>query len=147
LSDYLDNPDLEDRNLARELLGMYADSVIGSMVDVLEPSLDDPADRAVDSTLWVVGHAIYLPAAALGVASIVDCSSSGLETILSSNTKEAEGYLIDISKEEADARYLARPSSQKGNNIPRACQSLILSICRAASEDKSKAIHFMIFIL
>ena len=60
-------------------------------------------------TLWMVGHAIYLPAAALGVAAILDCAEAGMETILSSNTKEAEGYLIDLQKSEA--LYLSRPSS------------------------------------
>mmetsp|Transcript_11749 Transcript_11749/g.18842 ORF Transcript_11749/g.18842 Transcript_11749/m.18842 type:complete len:263 (-) Transcript_11749:72-860(-) len=113
LSAYLDSPDPEDRDLSRHLLGAYAETVIDSMVSTLENSVSSETAECLDldtgdTTLWMVGHAIYLPAAALGVASIVDCNESGMNTILSCNTKEAEGYLIDL--QNADATYLARPS-------------------------------------
>lgn len=108
LTDYVDSSDSEDREMARSLFGLYATTVI----DVMKNSLiDSSKDGSGDNlTLWMVGHAIYLPAAALGVASLVDCSDRGLETIMSSNTKEAEGYLIDIANSEAV--YLSRPSQQ-----------------------------------
>jgi hypothetical protein len=61
------------------------------------------------STLWMVGHAIYLPAAALGAASLAGCRDQ--EVILSSNTKEAEGYLIDL--ENCTVECISRPSSLK----------------------------------
>ena len=114
LRDYLDNPESKDRELARVLLGQYADTVIEAMSHIMEScstKQSDPERTATDTTFWMVGHAIYLPAAALGVASILDCNPSGIETILSSNTKEAEGYLIDISSDAAEAKYLARPSN------------------------------------
>lgn len=112
LSDYLDSSDSEDRELARSLLGSYADTVVGAMADAMEPSANSAPQRATNTTLWMVGHAIYLPAAALRVASLVGCGASSLETILSTNTKEAEGYLINIEK--AEATYLARPSTKQG---------------------------------
>jgi hypothetical protein len=111
LRDYLDSKDAEDRDLSRNLLGMYADTVVKVMSETVAESSSGTIPREAGTTLWMVGHAIYLPAAALGVASIVGSSDSGIETILSSNTREAEGYLIDL--EDADVTYLARPSNPK----------------------------------
>jgi hypothetical protein len=59
------------------------------MIDVVE---NDDAPLIAGSTLWVVGHAIYLPAAA--AASVAGCRDQAV--IFSSNTREAEGYLIDL---------------------------------------------------
>jgi hypothetical protein len=56
------------------------------------------------------GHAIYLPAAALAVASLADCDKDAIEILLSTSTQEAEGYLIDL--ETSKIQYLARPTTQ-----------------------------------
>ena len=108
LSDYVNSEDTTDRKISRELLGSYASTVMDVMVDTMQETTD--SHDLDDSTLWLVGHAIYLPAAALGVASIVDCDDRGIETILSCNTKEAEGYLIDL--QQSTATYMSRPVSQ-----------------------------------
>ncbi|CAB9506009.1 expressed unknown protein [Seminavis robusta] len=105
LSDYVDSEDQNDRAVSRKVLGEYSSAAI----DAISETLKTGAGQQEDSTLLVVGHAIYLPAAALGVASLVDCQPEGLETILSCNTQEAEGYLIDL--ESSQATYLSRPSS------------------------------------
>lgn len=111
LRDYVDSSDPDDRDISRTLLGMYADTVATAMSETLQQDTSTAGTRKGENlTLWMVGHAIYLPAAALGVASIADCCEAGMETILSTNTKEAEGYIIDLEKSEAS--YLARPSSQ-----------------------------------
>jgi broad specificity phosphatase PhoE len=106
LTDYVECEDDEDREMSRKLLGLYAETVVDAMNTVL---LEANPTEEHDFTMWMVGHAIYLPAAALGVATQLDCSESGLAVILSSNTKEAEGYLIDVGNSEAV--YLSRPSS------------------------------------
>lgn len=107
LSDYVNSADTTDRQVSRTLLGSYAGTVMDAMMEVLR----EPPEFLVDgSTLWMVGHAIYLPAAALGVASVLDCDEAGIETIMCCNTKEAEGYLIDIRQSEVVC--LERPSSQ-----------------------------------
>lgn len=105
LSDYVNSADTTDRQVSRTLLGSYAGNVMDAMMEVMR----EPSEFLVDgSTLWMVGHAIYLPAA--GVASVVDCVEAGIETIMCCNTKEAEGYLIDIRQSEVVC--LERPSSQ-----------------------------------
>ena len=108
LSAYVNSEDRTDREVSRALLNSYASTVMDAMMDVME----DPTDpqNVDDTTLWMVGHAIYLPAAALGVALTVNCDKRGIETILSCNTKEAEGYLIDI--QQSTATYMSRPASQ-----------------------------------
>ena len=110
LRDYVDSSDAKDREVSRSLLGAYATTVIDTMVDTMQSSAAASATSVDDGTLWMVGHAIYLPAAALGVASIVECDEAGIETILSRNIKESEGFLIDIRQSKVS--YLSRPSSQ-----------------------------------
>ena len=46
-------------------------------------------------TLVVVGHAIYLPAAALFAAEALGCDQKGRSQILGCDTQEAEGYLVE----------------------------------------------------
>eukprot|EP00536_Pseudo-nitzschia_multiseries_P007136 jgi/Psemu1/194890/e_gw1.163.17.1 len=102
-----------------------SDDDVPSLVDDDDDD-DDDDDNDVEpslspsQTLLVVAHAIYLPAAALGVATLLGCgdsdvgkspasssaSASAIEPILSCNTKEAEGYLIDA--EQRTVRYLSR---------------------------------------
>jgi hypothetical protein len=71
-------------------------------------SVSDTTEQGTNrTTLCFVGHAIYLPAAALGVATLAGCSDAAKDMILSSTTREAEGYLIDL--ERSSAEYLSRP--------------------------------------
>jgi Histidine phosphatase superfamily (branch 1) len=108
LSDYVNSENKDDAEVARRLLGLYSRTVIDVMQNLLQDHhCDDESGRT--TTLWMVGHAIYLPAAALGVASLVGCQPEGTEAILSCNTKEAEGFLIDLEK--AQVSFLSRPSS------------------------------------
>jgi hypothetical protein len=91
LLDYLTNSVDQERQDAQKVLGAYAHVVVDEiMIECTEKEISQPAP----CTLWMVGHAIYLPAAALGIASLLDCE--GLDIILSSNTKEAEGFLVDL---------------------------------------------------
>lgn len=108
LNDYLNCDDLEDQKVARTLLGQYSNTVIDAMIDAINNN--DSNSEPMGTTLWMIGHAIYLPAAALGIASITECSESWMDIILSTNTKEAEGYLIDI--QNGSAKYLSRPSTK-----------------------------------
>jgi Histidine phosphatase superfamily (branch 1) len=120
LSAYLHHPDTNDRNVARTVLGEYASSVAQALAKELA-SRDDGGKSVSSSsrrraeynnkqqgtTLCVVGHAFYLPAAALGVASLLDCCDPTSEQImLSTNTGEAEGYLIQL--ERHNVTYLSR---------------------------------------
>ena len=132
LQDYLNNENESVRDDARLVLGDYAENAVLSIIQAVEDAVDgnrkksrkqqQQQDSVADddeqsSTLLLVAHAIYLPAAALGVASLLGCgdtnrigrqssSSTSIETILSSNTKEAEGYLIDT--EQRSVQYLSR---------------------------------------
>lgn len=108
LKDYLDASDDEDRRVARSVLGAYAYNVAQVMMESVE---NTPQREIVEdaTTLWMIGHAIYLPAAALGVASLLNCDEVGKNVILSTNTVESEGYLLDIS--ERSVSYLTRPSN------------------------------------
>lgn len=99
LRDYLTNENEQERIDAQIVLGAYAHSVVESMMNCVEKA----SSSQLSSTLWMVGHAIYLPAAALGVASLAGCNDQ--EAILSTNTKEAEGYLVDLSSNTI--RYLS----------------------------------------
>ncbi len=100
LRDYLENNNQEYRNDAQSVLGPYAYTVIDAIMDTAVKSQPSTSP----STLVVVSHAIYLPAAALGVASLVGCKD--VKMTLDVETKEAEGFLIDISCAKID--YLSR---------------------------------------
>jgi broad specificity phosphatase PhoE len=106
LKDYLDVADEDDRGVAQTVLGAYAHNVASVMMDAVQEA---PQISQDGTTLWMVGHAIYLPAAALGVASLLECNEDGKNLILSTNTVEAEGYLIDVSGRSISS--LTRPSS------------------------------------
>jgi len=128
---YVDNDDdPEDRETARRVLGEYGRTVLSAVSETLrrdwgerssheEGSVEEDRNASpTTSTLLVVGHAIYLPAAALAVALTAAANSRDSETsqheddfdvILSTNTREAEGYLIDLRR--GRVQYLARPSS------------------------------------
>jgi len=108
LKDYLDAEDTEDRETARTVLGEYAHNVAQVMMESVEST---PRREIINNatTLWMVGHAIYLPAAALGVASLLNCDEHGKNVILTTNTVEAEGYLLDAT--DGSVSYLTRPSN------------------------------------
>jgi hypothetical protein len=80
LRDYLDAEDDADRHVARKLLGAYAHSMVDAILDSIEPT---SSPSTPSCTLWIVGHAIYLPAAALGVASLANCNDDSIEILLS----------------------------------------------------------------
>lgn len=110
LKNYLDAPNEYDRQVARELLARYASAAIDAIYNhlMIGSSMRDESSSSSSRscTLLVVAHAIYLPAAALGVASTVGCDSSHYEIPLSVNTQEAEGYLVDLKK--GCVTYLSR---------------------------------------
>mmetsp|Transcript_28182 Transcript_28182/g.42635 ORF Transcript_28182/g.42635 Transcript_28182/m.42635 type:complete len:243 (+) Transcript_28182:164-892(+) len=91
LRDYLSNPDESIKTDAQRVLGDYAESSVEAIMKSLQQN-----ETKTSTTMWIVAHAIYLPAAALAVGSILRCD--GLDVISSTNTKEAEGYLIDVEK-------------------------------------------------
>jgi hypothetical protein len=101
---YIENENDECRIPSQEILGTYAIACVEAMID----TVSDPAQSNPDTvcTLMMVGHAVYLPAAALALASLVGCPSGSEKVILETNTKEAEGYLIGI--EGGNVQYLSR---------------------------------------
>jgi hypothetical protein len=111
LETYLNCEDDGDREVARTVLGSYAHSVAHVIRDMLEKDIaeDDHGANKNATTLWIIGHAIYLPAIALGVASILGCQEPGTNLILSTNTVEAEGYLVDVAA--STVSLLQRPTN------------------------------------
>jgi broad specificity phosphatase PhoE len=97
LKDFLNADDAQDRATSRRLLGSYFYTVADAILDVMNDTSEHES-----STLIFVGHAIYLPAAALGVASLANCSEASLDKILSTNTREVEGYLVDLELGQVD---------------------------------------------
>ena len=106
LSAYVDNQDENDRDEMRRLLHLYAVNTLNAMTDMLR---SNPTPSSVDkgSTLWMVGHAIYLPSAVLGLASLIGCDDESKELALSTVTQEAEGYLVSLDTKKVS--YLSRP--------------------------------------
>ena len=96
------------------------------------PMMSPSSFSTSNKTVLLVAHAIYLPAVTLGVASLLGCcdtngigrqststpssSSSMIETRLSLNTKEAEGYLI-IDAEQRSVQYSSRNDRQKKTRV------------------------------
>lgn len=117
LRDYVESNDSDDRRVARRVLGQYGRSVVECIADALEEDgrsgVDAGQRQQQGTTLLLVGHAIYLPAAAYAVAvsSITDASPAALDVVSSSNTREAEGYLIDLPT--SSVRYLSRPDENE----------------------------------
>lgn len=116
LRDYLMCEDDEDRKTAQNVLGTYAHTVTDEIIRVLELEKQKPNSannqNAQGLTLCLVAHAIYLPAAALAVATLADCDASSIDLLLRTNTREAEGYLIYLDTKKVT--YLARPSERQG---------------------------------
>ena len=100
-----------DRATMRKLLSEYATDVVQAIVELLRDKngisgaqMGRRSDEG--TTLWIVSHAIYLPSAVLGVALLAHCDAASLDVVLSTSTREAEGYLVSIK--EASVQYLSR---------------------------------------
>ncbi|KAL7462877.1 hypothetical protein ACHAXS_003245 [Conticribra weissflogii] len=101
LREYLENPDTNDANAAKFVLGGYARTSLDVIwEEVIVKHVLDKVEKNSDSkkgeTLLFFAHAIYLPSAALGLASAVGCIDEELDIVLDTNTKEAQGYLVHI---------------------------------------------------
>jgi broad specificity phosphatase PhoE len=97
LKSYVDASDPADREVARRVLGEYSTLVAHEIFQTLRRLPSEAAEQSSSSnghTMLVVGHAIYLPAAALGISRLCGCSHEAL--LLDTNTKEAHGYCIDL---------------------------------------------------
>jgi hypothetical protein len=107
---YLANKNLDDADAAKVVLGKYASSSLDIMYDLAQEGkkLVIPKERDIGRTLLFFAHAVYLPSAALSLAAALDCYD-GLDLILDTNTKEAEGYCIDIFNENVS--LLCLPTS------------------------------------
>ena len=109
LRKYYNDTDEEDRIVANEILGSYA---ISSLKAIEEAASTGAVIRnrssAPDSrTLLFFAHAVYLPAATLGLASAIGCTEDDLDIILDTNTKEAEGYLVSLDDRKCSLLCLA----------------------------------------
>lgn len=116
LSAYVDNKEDIDREQMRLLLSDYAFQVITAIHHTVLPDSAESSlqiglqgSAAIGTILWIVGHAIYLPSAALGVAYLIGSDDSAKEIIMNTITGEAEGYLIHTT--DTTVHYLKRPSS------------------------------------
>ena len=109
LRDYLENENKHDRALMNGLLGTYARETTAAILDHLQEHCITHEDSA-DRTLWVVGHAVYLPSVVLGLAHAAGFGKYSTEVALSTSTKEAEAYLVDFK--HRCVQYMERPSSR-----------------------------------
>jgi len=96
---------------ARIGFGTYSHTCIHALLNALLADTSAPPSLNSDTTttLWVVGHAMYLPSIVLGLATLLDCDEESKDLVLATNTKEAEGYLLDV--EHKNVRLLQRPST------------------------------------
>ena len=104
LGQYLKDED--DTIVAQKILGDYAYDVVDVIRKEFEYATRNHSERG--TTLLIVGHAIYLPAAALGMALETNiCSyqrlddanqNKNIDLLMDTNTKEAEGYLLNIEQ-------------------------------------------------
>ena len=107
LRDYYEDPDEDDRNVAFDILGSYGTSSLSAMEGVAHEGRRTYDSYGGRRTLLFFAHAVYLPAASLCLASAAGCMGGDLDIILDTNTKEAEGYLVDL--EEQKCSLLSRP--------------------------------------
>ena len=94
LRSYYEDPDEADRNTAHEILGAYSETALNA-IQIVAATNGDIGEH--NCTLILFAHAVYLPAAAFGFASVCGCSNNDLDGILDCNTKEGEGFLVDTS--------------------------------------------------
>lgn len=97
LNSYLENVEDDTRSVSQQILGSYANSCVEAIMDQVSSSDFQEETQSDENrrTLLIVGHAVYLPAAALAVSGLLDCYESENDVILLTNTQEAEGYLVD----------------------------------------------------
>lgn len=95
LRDFYEDSDEDDRRVAHEVLGSYAESSLNAIKEVAHDS-EMSINSDDKSTLLFFAHAVYLPGASLCLASASGCM--GVDLCLDTNTKEAEGYLVDLEK-------------------------------------------------
>jgi hypothetical protein len=108
---YLANKNLDDADAAKVVLGKYASSSLDIMYDLAQEGkklVIPKNERDIGRTLLFFAHAVYLPSAALSLAAAIECYD-GMDLILDTNTKEAEGYCIDIFNENVS--LLCLPTS------------------------------------
>jgi Histidine phosphatase superfamily (branch 1) len=99
LLDYLNNDsDSDDKLIGKRILGKYASDIIQSILEIIIIGSHDngSSDQPNGMTFLFVGHSIYLPAAAFGIACKLQCDDASKDILLKTVTGEAEGYLIDI---------------------------------------------------
>ena len=96
LRNYYEDPDEDDRRVAHEVLGSYGISSLNAIKEVAHHDGKVSENSDDKSTLLFFAHAVYLPAASLCLASASGCL--GEDLCLDTNTKEAEGYLVDLEK-------------------------------------------------
>jgi hypothetical protein len=115
LREYINNSNDQDRDLSRLLVGGYTHEVLHTMMKTVlskAPQSETSHSRIRpphQSTLLMVGHALYLPAVTLGLASLVGCDQAYQDLILDDKTNEAEGYLVELSVPSVS--LLQRPKS------------------------------------
>ncbi|KAL9178352.1 hypothetical protein ACHAXT_001780 [Thalassiosira profunda] len=118
---YLENQNKRDRKAAKMVLGGYASDALDAIWDVVrarggEGVFDEEQRNIAETksdegkTLLFFGHAVYLPSVALGFASAIGCDDgTAMDLILDTNTKEAEGYCVDVDKQSVS--LLCRPET------------------------------------
>ena len=105
---YLENPDAGDAEAARCVLGEYARVSLDVLWDAVacdEQNNSHLNTHCEGQTLLFFAHAVYLPSAALAFVAAIggsngtgsaDISRGGIDLILDTNTKEAEGYCVSV---------------------------------------------------
>lgn len=99
---YLENKDTKDRETSQRL---FAHDIAKSILQIAS-SRARPSTETTPMTLLFFGHAVYLPSAALGVASLAGVDPEDTMFLLDDCTKEAEGYLVHL--ESKACQYLSR---------------------------------------
>ena len=81
---------------SRNLLHTHARTTLDRIAEELEARLPAVAgDASPDrSTLCIFGHAMYLPATALRLATLRGHETESTELILNTNTQEASGFIV-----------------------------------------------------
>jgi len=98
LRDYYEDPDLDDRMVSHKILGSYGISSLEAIKEVAEDITGQ--SHSGGKTLLFFAHAVYLPAASFCLASAIGCMGEDLDIVLDTNTKEVEGYLVDLEEKK-----------------------------------------------
>ncbi|KAL7536792.1 hypothetical protein ACHAWF_005562 [Thalassiosira exigua] len=115
---YLENPDEGDAEAARIVYGAYARDGLDLLWDVIsDASKGDASSVEKGRTLLFFSHAVYLCSVGLAFAAAIGCGSGdeegatgdegGVDLLLDTNTREAEGYCINV--ESQTVSLLLRP--------------------------------------